>query len=113
MEQTKMLFHNARIEELVKNSRPLEEGIYIESNHLHPNENNIYFNASNKHQIRSHFYAPKKYLAGNYYDTYFVNLLVIIGMTIICLIALYYNLLKKLINGIQDIAFKIQLKKGN
>ncbi len=113
MEQTKLSFHNARIEELVKNSRPLEEGIYAESNHLHPNENNIYFEASDKHQIRSHFYAPKKYFAGHYYDTYFVNLLVIIGMTIICLIALYYNLLKKLINGIQDIAFKIQLKKGN
>jgi hypothetical protein len=57
--------------------------------------------------------APKKYFAGNYYNTYFVNLLVILGMTIICLIALYYNLLSKLINGIQHIAFKIQLKKRN
>lgn len=112
-EQSKMQFHNARIEELVKNSRPLEEGIYIESNRLHPNENNIYFNASDKHQVRSHFYAPKKYFAGKYYDTYFVNLLVILGMTIICLIALYYNLLKKLINGIQDLAFKIKLSRSN
>jgi ABC-type multidrug transport system ATPase subunit len=112
MEYAKMHFHNARIEELVKNSRPLEEGIYVESKLLHPNENNIYFDASNKHQIRSHFYAPKKYFAGQYYDTYFVNLLVILGMTIICLIALYYNLLKKLINGIQDLAFKLKLSKG-
>jgi ABC-type multidrug transport system ATPase subunit len=112
LERAKNKYHNARIEELVKNSRPLEEGIYVESNRLHPNENNIYFNASNKHQIRSHFYAPKKYFAGNYYDTYIVNLLVIIGMTISCLIALYYNLLKKLINGIQNLAFKIKLKKS-
>ena len=113
MEQNKLSFHNARIEELVKNNRPLEEGIYAESNSLHPNENNIFYDASKNHQVRSHFYAPKKYFAGNYYNTYFVNLLVILGMTIICLIALYYNLLSKLINGIQDITFKIQLKKGH
>jgi len=113
MEQTKLSFHNARIEELVKNNRPLEEGIYAESNSLHPNENNIFYDASNNHQVRSHFYAPKKYFAGNCYNTYLVNLLVILGMTIICLIALYYNLLSKLINGIQDITFKIQLKKGH
>ena len=86
--------------------------IYAESKLLHPNENNIYFDASNKHDIRSHFYAPKKYFAGHYYDTYFINLFVILGMTIICLIALYYNLLKKLINGIQDLAFKLKLSKG-
>jgi hypothetical protein len=89
-----MHFHNARIEELVKNSRPLEDGIYAEAGFLHPNENNIYFDASNKHQIRSHFYAPRKHFMGHYYDTFMVNLLVIIGMTIGCLIALYYNLLK-------------------
>lgn len=111
MEQTKLSYHNARIEELVKNSRPLEEGIYAEAGYLHPNENNIYFDSSNKLQIRSHFYAPKKFFAGKYCDTYVVNLLVILAMTIICLIALYYNVLKKLINGIQDLAFKLKLSK--
>jgi ABC-type multidrug transport system ATPase subunit len=112
MEQIKMDFHNARIEELVKNSRPLEEGIYAEGGYLHPNENNIYFDASNKHQIRSHFYSPKKYFAGKYYSTYMVNLFTILGMTVICLVALYYNLLKKLINGIQDLSFKLKLTKN-
>jgi ABC-type multidrug transport system ATPase subunit len=112
IEFQKMHFHNARIEELVKNSRPLEDGIYAEAGFLHPNENNIYFDASNKHQIRSHFYAPRKHFMGHYYDTFMVNLLVIIGMTIGCLIALYYNLLKKLINGIQDLAYKLRIIKS-
>lgn len=112
LELVKMNYHNARIEELVKNSRPLEEGIYDEAGWLYPNENNIYFDASTKHQVRTHFYAPKKYFAGNLYDTYIVNLLVILGMTMLCLIALYFNLLKKLINGIQTIAFKIKLSKA-
>lgn len=112
LENLKMLHHNARIEDLVKNSRPLEEGIYAEAGWLHPNENNIYFNASDTHQLRTHFYAPKKYFAGQYYDTFTINLLVIIGMTILCLIALYYNLLKKLIDGIQDLAFKFKLSRA-
>jgi ABC-type multidrug transport system ATPase subunit len=112
MEQVKMDFHNQRIEELVKNSRPLEDGIYAEAGYLHPNENNVYFDASSKHQIRSHFYTPKKFFAGKYYSTYLVNLFVILAMTIICFVALYYNLLKKLINGIQDLAFKLKLTKG-
>lgn len=112
IEFNKMHFHNARIDELVKNSRPLEEGIYAEAGYLHPNENNIYFNASNKHQIRAHFYAPKKYVAGNFYNTYWVNLFVILLMTVCCLIALYYNLLKKLINSIQDFSFKFKINKS-
>jgi ABC-type multidrug transport system ATPase subunit len=111
IEQNKMSYHNARIDELVKNSKPLEEGIYAESGRLFPNENNIYFDGSNRYQIRSHFYAPKKYFAGKYFDTYWINLMVIFSMTIFCLIALYFNLLKKLINKIQDIDFKLKPNK--
>jgi ABC-type multidrug transport system ATPase subunit len=111
LEQLKMKYHNARIDELVKNSRPLEEGIYAEAGYLHPNENNIYFDAAKKHQIRAHFYAPKKHVAGNYYNTYFINLMVIVCMTIFCLVALYFDWLKKLIDGIQQIAVKLKLVK--
>jgi len=112
LEINKMQFHNARIEDLAKNSRPLEDGIYAEAGWLHPNENNVYFNASSKHQIRAHFYAPQKFIAGKYYNTYFVNLLVILTMTIGCLIALYFDLLKILIDSFQNIAFKIKLRRG-
>jgi hypothetical protein len=111
LENSKMKYQNERVEELVKNNRPLEEGIYAEGGYLHPNENNIYFDASNKNQIRSHFYAPRKYIAGRYFDTYTMNLFVIIAMTIFCLIALYYNLLKKLLDGIQNLAYKLKLIK--
>jgi hypothetical protein len=111
LELTKMSHHNARIEDLVKNSRPLEEGIFMEDGYLHPNENNVYFDASDKHQIRAHFYAPQKYFAGKHRDTYWVNFFVIVGMTIFCLIALYFNWLKKLMNFFQDLSFKMKLSK--
>lgn len=112
MEYQKMNYHNARIEELVKNSRPLEDGIYSEAGYLHPNENNIYFNSASARQLRSHFYAPEKYFAGSYYDTYWVNLCVILLMTILCLVALYYNVLKKFINAIQDISYRLKISKS-
>ena len=112
LELTKMSHHNARIEDLVKNSRPLEEGIFMEDGYLHPNENNIYFNASDKHQIRAHFYAPQKLFAGSYRDTYWVNFFVICGMTVFCLIALYFNWLKKLMNFFQDLSFKMKLNRN-
>jgi hypothetical protein len=56
--------------------------------------------------------AYQKFIAGKYYNTYFVNLLVILTMTIGCLIALYFDLLKILIDSFQNIAFKIKLRRG-
>jgi len=47
--------------------------------------------------FRTHYYAPRKYFAGSYIDTYWFNILVIITMTIVALITLYYDLLRKVI----------------
>ncbi|MEA3444825.1 MAG: ATP-binding cassette domain-containing protein [Bacteroidota bacterium] len=44
--------------------------------------------------IRSHFYAPKKYLFGKYYNTYWVNVAVMWLFGIIIYIALYFRWLK-------------------
>ncbi|MCB2194307.1 MAG: ATP-binding cassette domain-containing protein [Bacteroidetes bacterium] len=57
--------------------------------------------------FRSHFYAPRKYFAGKYHDTYWFNLIFIWAMTIFLYITLYYELLKKLL----DLPEKIKIKK--
>ncbi len=57
--------------------------------------------------IRSHFYAPRKHFMGNFYDTYWFNLLIISLMAIILYVTLYYQLLYKLLNLPQ----KLNLKK--
>lgn len=57
--------------------------------------------------FRSHFYAPRKYFAGRFYDTYWFNLIFIWLLTAFFYITLYFNLLKKLL----DLPEKIKLKK--
>lgn len=50
--------------------------------------------------FRSHFYAPEKRVFGKYFDTFWVNLIVIWLMSITLAITLYFDLLRKFIEGI-------------
>jgi hypothetical protein len=49
--------------------------------------------------IRSHFFAPRKYFLGFYYDTYSFNIVFIWFMTLLLYIALYYDLLGRLVRS--------------
>jgi hypothetical protein len=57
--------------------------------------------------FRSHFYAPRKYFAGKYHETYWFNMLFIWVMTAFLYVTLYYEVLKKLL----DLPEKLKLKK--
>ena len=57
--------------------------------------------------IRAHFYAPRKAAFGKYFDTYWVNMLVIWFTTLTLVIALYFDLLKKLLDGGENLFSKI------
>ncbi len=57
--------------------------------------------------FRSHFYAPRKYFAGKYHETYWFNLLFIWCLTLFFYVTLYYELLKKLL----DLSEKIKFRK--
>jgi hypothetical protein len=59
----------------------------------------------------SHFFAPRKKIFGHYYDTYWVNICVLWGMSIIMVITLYFDLLRKLIDGIGSLAERFGKKK--
>ena len=48
---------------------------------------------------RTHFFAPKKYFLGTYIDTYYFNVIVIWIMTLILYFTLYFELLKKALEG--------------
>lgn len=63
----------------------------------------------------SHFYAPTKLFFGTEVDTFLANLLVIWGMTFILIITLYFNIFKKIIDGIEwlvEFISKIGKKKA-
>ena len=49
--------------------------------------------------IKAHFYSPTKQVFGVKIDTYIVNVIVLWVMTIILYLALYFRLLKKLLDS--------------
>ena len=51
----------------------------------------------------SHFFAPRKKILGTYFDTFWVNICVLWGMSIIMAITLYFDLLRKLIDGLGNL----------
>jgi len=49
--------------------------------------------------IRSHFFAPRKYFMGKYYDTFHFNIAFIWFLTLVTYVILYYDLIGKLVNS--------------
>jgi hypothetical protein len=57
--------------------------------------------------FRSHFFAPRKYFAGKFFDTYWFNLSFVWVFTVFLYLTLYYDVLKKLL----DLPGKFKFKK--
>ena len=70
-------------------------------------------NPKNLLDYRTHFFSPKKYFFGVYFDTYGFNISVIWFMTLVLYIALYFEWLKKLIGSIEHISKKFKKKDSN
>ncbi|MBI3501733.1 MAG: ATP-binding cassette domain-containing protein [Bacteroidetes bacterium] len=63
--------------------------------------------------LRAHFYAPRKSIFGKYFETYWVNnCFVWIFFTLTLIIALYFDWLKKLLDGGENLFSKLGGKKG-
>ncbi len=65
--------------------------------------------------FRTFYYAPQKYFAGRYFDTFWFNIIIIWVMSIIALIALYFDILRKflkLFDKIGDYKLRQKIKKG-
>ena len=60
----------------------------------------------------SHFFAPRKKVFGVYFDTFKFNLCVIWGMSLIMWFTLYFDLLRKLIDGLGNFFSRFSKKKG-
>ena len=91
----------------MRNQDVLTDRVYEEFGELHSGQNSVFFDPLPNYQIRSHFYAPRKYIFGGYYETFYVNLFVILGMTIISYLALYFEVLEKLM----QLADRLSMKK--
>ncbi len=62
---------------------------------------------------RTHFFAPKKHLFGSYFDTYWFNVTVIWIMTLLLYVALYFELLNRIIALFEKMGKKFKKKDSN
>jgi ABC-type multidrug transport system ATPase subunit len=72
----------------------------------------VYLDPTGSDLGRAHFFAPKKKFFGKYYDTYWVNLTVIWLMSLVLGITLYFDVLKKFINLLENIFSRLGRKKA-
>lgn len=105
--EMKNKYENESLSDLVKNANTLEDKILESNGELIQRTDPIYLDPSSNSFLRAHFYAPRKAIFGKYFDTYWVNMIVIWCMTLLLVIALYFDLLKKLIDGAERILGRI------
>lgn len=96
--QLRAQYHNESITDLVK--RPFEKNKVLQfGDELVQQYEPIFKDPEPKgyFDFSSHFLAPQKHFAGVYFDTFWFNLFVIWGMSILLFVALYFELFKKLL----------------
>jgi len=100
----KRKYYNENLSELLRNSNEINRIIEYKGK-LYQKIDPVFLDPQNKF-IKAHFYAPRKQFMGNYYDTFWVNIIVIWLMTVMFFFVLKYRLLKKLLDFFEQKKFK-------
>jgi ABC transport system ATP-binding/permease protein len=59
----------------------------------------------------SHFFAPRKKIFGRYFDTFWVNICVLWSMSLLMVITLYFDVLRRIIDGLGGLGERFGKKK--
>ena len=105
-DRVKREHNNDALEDFAKNSNARERIMEYEDQ-FYQKMDPIYTDPTHK-LIKSHFYAPRKQVFGNYYSTFTINTIVIWIMTIVIYIALYFRLLKKLLDSFEELSHRLK-----
>ena len=101
----KKMFYNENLSDFCRNSSEVER-IVEYNGQLYQKIDPIFQDPDNK-ILRSHFYAPRKQIFGNFVDTYWVNICVIWFMTIFLYLTLYFKALKRLLDFLERMSEKL------
>jgi len=100
-------YQNEHLGEIIKKS--FEKNKILEYNHeLVQQIDPIYKDPTTTGliNVRTHFFAPRKYFAGKFFDTYWFNISLIWVYSALLYVALYFDWLKKLLDFFSRIRFK-------
>ena len=101
--------YNDKLTEFVTNSHEVDIIVEYHKN-LYQKKDPIYLDPESKF-IKAQFYAPRKMVFGKYIDTIWVNIGIIWLTTLISFIVLYFRLLKRSLDRIEQLGEKV--KKSN
>ena len=102
--ELKRKYSNEKLTEFVENKNELVRIIDI-NGRLYQKIDPIYLDPD-PILLKAHFYAPRKYIFGKYYGTFYVNICIIWIITILIYIILYFRLLKKLLDYLEKVTSK-------
>jgi len=102
-------YQNESLENLVTNQREIDKKILEEDGQLIQRADPIYLDPTNN-LARAHFFAPRKKFMGTYYDTFWVNIIVIWLMSLVMAFTLYFDVLKKILDGLEELAGRFSIK---
>jgi hypothetical protein len=110
-------YHNEKLLDIVTNKYEVlnKNKIIRYKNRLIQQVDPIFLDADNSTYFgfRSHFYAPRKWFCGRYYDTYSFDIVIIWLFSLLCYITLYFDVLKKAIDWVGNIHYAALHKKEN
>lgn len=101
---------NKSLTQFVTNKTDLTK-LVRSGDHLVQKADPIYLDPYDVGFFDAQFYAPRKRFFGGYISTFTGNLLVIWGMTILLIITLYFDLMKKVMDGLEKLFAKISFSK--
>ena len=90
--------HNDRLEEFVTNRNDIKR-IVTYNDELVQKEDLVYLPPKHKSFFKAHFYAPTKNFFGKQIPTFQANMLVVWGMTLLLSIVLFFDGIRKLLEG--------------
>ncbi len=103
-------YFNESLKDFVKNDNDLNR-IVDYNNTLIQKIDPIFLDPSSNF-VKAHFYAPRKKLFGVFIDTFWMNILVLWFGTIILFITLYFKLLKRFLDYLENLSDNIKRKKN-
>lgn len=106
----KEAYLNESLEDLLTN-RVEENKILVADGRIYQNDDPVYNDPKGVYFFHSHFYTPYKYAFGNKYKTFNANLVIIWVFALVSYIALYFDWLKKLIEGSVHLFERLRVKR--
>lgn len=105
-------YHNEKLDDIVRNVYEKNK-ILRYKNTLVQQDAPIFLKPEPAHlfDFRTHFYAPKKYFAGHYFETFWFNVMVIWLMAFMLYVPLYYSHLKRFIQAVEKLDLGARIEK--